>query len=586
MWRRELRGQGNPQRRFARMVEEAVRNFPPDPVVPFRSARTPPSSAPWPSRDSPPSSGPWAPGPGRDALSSVWPGWALAAAVAVLLAGLGLPLTDGDTALYALVARDALARGEWIAYTFRDGQIFDKPPLTLWLLQASIGLLGPTEWAIRLWHLALALATAAVTYRLARLALPAAHAVGAAVVLLTSVQFFYQALVPQQDVPLTLFVALAMYGYLRWEEEGGLAAPVLAGTSAGLAVLSKGLVGLVLPVLIVASRVVIDRPRLPDRWLRALGAAAGAFLLVAVPWFVAAGLRYGQQVVETFMLDGSLGVGRFFRPVLSEPEQLPAPARVLAYVIFLPLGFLPWTGWLWPAMCAGYAARADRTLRTCFLWVVCVVAFLSASQGDKVIRYLLPVFPAAAVLVAYGLTDSRGDRPAIGGSAVCAALLGAAFVGFLSVPLPEDLTVFRVLAGALVPPLVGGLAGGALLLRSGRRPQAVTVLTFLVLLGYGLLLGATAYQRERVSPWASVGRLVNATAPDVQVFVQGEPTPFAEWYIHRRVTFVSQDRLVRLWRTRQVVAVVPAKVLDALPAPPRAVVIGSVPGRLVVVRNF
>lgn len=516
--------------------------------------------------------------------SSVWPGWWLAAAVAVLAAGLNLPLTDGDTALYATVARDALARGEWVAYTFRDGRVFDKPPLTLWLLQVSIAAFGTAEWAVRLWHLALALATAGATYRVARLVLPVRESLLAAVVLLTSAQFFYQALVPQQDVPLTLFVALAVYGYLRWEADGRVVWAVVAGVAAGLAVLSKGLVGVVLPALVAGTRLVVDRPRPPARWPVALAVAAAACLAVAAPWFVAAGLRQGREFVETFFGGGTLGVGRFFRPALSAPGWVPAAAGLFAYAVFLPLGLLPWTGWLWPALREGLRAR-DRVLRVCFLWVVAVLVFLSVSPGDKVIRFLLPVFPPASVLLASVVSDPRRIRGASAVSLAAGGLLTAALVTLAAAPLPAEVTPFRPVAAALLLPLAGGLAVSSLLLRTRAGRSAVPALAAAALAGYSLLLVATARQWDRMSPWRPVARMVEvAAAEDTHVLVEGEPTPFAWFYIRRPVRFVSRDGLAAEWTSGRVVAVMPVDMVAALPGPP--VVVGGAPGGLVVVKNY
>src|SRR3989441_9931772 len=236
-----------------------------------------------------------------------WLVWSGAAGIAILLAGLALPLTDGDSAFYATVARDALKSGEWIAFYTRSGGVFDKPPLTIWLLGLSMAGFGATDWAVRIWHLVLALSTVYVTYLLARLALSVRQSLGVALVLLTSGQFFYQSLVPQQDIPLTLFVTMAMYWYLRWERAADIRAAVLTGISCALAVLSKGLIGMVLPGLIVVVHLVLDRPTWPPSWPRETAAAVLAFFIVTAPWFVVAGLRQGRAFVDTVFLSGTPG---------------------------------------------------------------------------------------------------------------------------------------------------------------------------------------------------------------------------------------------------------------------------------------
>src|SRR5713226_1653315 len=395
------------------------------------------------------------------ARSDRWLLWLVAAGIAVLVAGLALPLTDGDTAFYATVARDALRSGEWTFFYARSGGIFDKPPLTIWLLGLSIAAFGPAEWAVRMWHIVLALATVLVTYRLARLTLSVRQSLIVALVLLTSGQFFYQSLVPQQDIPLTLFVTLAMYWYLRWMRDGHLRTASLAGISTALAVLSKGLVGAVLPGLIVAAHLVLDRPRWPREWLRDVAGAIVAFLIVAAPWFVVAGLRQGRAFVDTFFLSGALGVGRFFHPALSHPGAPPAWTGYLAYLIFLPLGVLPWTAWLWPGLRDGWRARDDgpSVLRVCAVWVVAVLAFLTISPGDKVIRYLLPALPATAVLVGYAADQQRWIKVASRVSIGMGGLLAAAVVWLVRQPLAEETAPYVPLVQAFLLPLATGLVG-------------------------------------------------------------------------------------------------------------------------------
>jgi 4-amino-4-deoxy-L-arabinose transferase-like glycosyltransferase len=342
-------------------------------------------------------------------MASPWRLWLALAAVVLVVAGAVLPLTDGDSAFYATVARDALRTGEWVVFSARGGAVFDKPPLTTWLLELSLALFGSADWAVRLWHVGLALATVLVTYHLARLVLSVDQSMLAALILLTSGQFFYQSLVPQQDVPVTLFVTLSMYLYLRWLRDAQWGMAVLTGLSTALAVLSKGLFGAILPVLVVAAHAGLDRRKWPRKWARDVTLAFVAFLIVGAPWFVIAGLRQGQAFVETFVLGGSLGVGRFFHPALSAPGATPGWLGLLAYAVFLPVGAIPWTGWLWPGLRQGWRIRSTRpwVLRVCAIWVVTILAFLTISPGDKVIRYLLPVFPPAAVLIAYATSTDR-----------------------------------------------------------------------------------------------------------------------------------------------------------------------------------
>lgn len=519
-----------------------------------------------------------------DSLPQRWLMGLLAAGALVLLAAVPLPLTDGDTALYATVARNALASGEWVIHSFPDGRVFDKPPLTLWFIGGSLAAFGGGDWTVRLWHLLFALATAAATFALARLALPIRQAALAAVILLSSAQFFYQAIVPQQDVPLTLFVTLAVYWYLRWQGEGHMHLLVLAWAAAAFAVLSKGLVGLVLPVLVVSVHILADRPKLPARTIRTTAAGAAIFLILAAPWFILGVLRGGREFIETFFLGGPLGVGRFFRPVLSTPAGGVQWLGYLAYLIFLPLGILPWTGWLWPALREGWSARARAPiLRVCALWVISILAFLSVSPGDKVIRFQLPVLPPLAVLLAAVVEDPRWRRPAAWVSGIAALAWAALLVGIAQTPLPSDVAAYLPLVGAFVPPFAGALAAYAVSTFSGRPRQGLVLLATFALISYAFLIAATARHWDRISPWRPLARIVNTAATgEARVLVIGEMIPFAGYYIKRDVEYTDLTGLTQAWRSGPVVAVVPAGAFGSLPPGTKPVIIGSEAGWLVV----
>jgi len=522
-------------------------------------------------------------------IHSPWRLWLALAAVSLVVAGAVLPLTDGDSAFYATVARDSLRAGEWFVFSTRGGGVFDKPPLTTWLLELSFALFGSADWAVRLWHVGLALATVLVTYNLARLALSVDQSLLAALILLTSGQFFYQSLVPQQDVPVTLFVTLSMYLYLRWLRDAQWEMAALTGVSTALAALSKGLFGAILPVLVVAAHAGLDRRKWPRKWARDVSLAFVAFLIVGAPWFVIAGLRQGQAFVETFVLGGSLGVGRFFHPALSVPDATTGWIGLLAYAVFLPVGAIPWTGWLWPGLRQGWRIRSARpwVLRVCAIWVVTILAFLTISPGDKVIRYLLPVFPPAAVLIAYATSTDRALWTAGRVSLAIGGVIFAAVVYVARQPFAPDVVAYRPIVIAFLVPLAAGLAGaGALVLRA-RRLEAQVFLVAMALVAYGLLVAATAKQWDQISPWRLVGRTVNATSgPDVGVLILGERSPFAEFYIDRPVQFVDRAALVRAWRGTRVIAVLSVDALASLEGGPPPAILGAAPGRLLIVRNF
>lgn len=529
-----------------------------------------------------------------------WLGLLLAAGLAVLIAGVFLPLNpiaDVDPGFYGMIARNILTSGDWVTLHHRLMPLIDKPPLTFWIMALSFAAFGTAEWVLHAWHVAFALATLLATYALARLALPRGRAALAVLVLLVSLEFYYESLIPRQDIPLTLFITLAVYWHLVWERRGRPLAAILSWVAAALAVLTKGIIGLAIPVLVAGAHILLDRPALPRRAVAATAAGGGAFLLVAAPWFLAGAARQGQPFVDAFFLFGALGVGRFFHHVLRSPTDVPWWAGFGAYVPLALFGALPWTGWVWPALREGWAMRRqDRTsvLWLCALWVVVVFGFHSLSLGDKTMRYLLPMFPPLAVLLASVVGDARFTKQAARVSAAVAALLVIAAAALLVTRLPRAPESYLSYASyatygplfviflALMAAALGGFALAAL---AGRPALGLAWLVLAALLAHGVTVVWIARAWDQISPWRPLARVINQVqGPEARVLIVAKHNDFADFYIERPVEFVSADALARAWVVERVLAIVPEPAADTLP-PPRPHIIARRQG-LVLVSNF
>ncbi len=160
----------------------------------------------------------------------------------------------------------------------------------------------------------LTLALLLVTYRFARLGAAREEALLAVLLLLASVQFFYQAIVPQQDIALTLFLSVALYAYFVHRRTGEVAAAVGAGVSLALAVLSKGVVSVVLFGIVAAGDLLLAwRRREADarpRW-RTMALGGVVSVLVAAPRYVAGTIQEGKQFLEVQL--GEAGALRYFQ---------------------------------------------------------------------------------------------------------------------------------------------------------------------------------------------------------------------------------------------------------------------------------
>ncbi|MDR7544882.1 MAG: glycosyltransferase family 39 protein [Armatimonadota bacterium] len=449
----------------------------------------------------------------------VWRSIVVAACV-VMLAGAPLPQIDSVTAHYAKIAKHVLESGEWITlrHPHRPGWIQDKPPLTIWLLALSIRLLGGGDVALRLWHLVMALALVVVTYRIARLALDEEASLLTAVLVATFAAVFYLSGMPQQDVPLALFLALAFYAYLVYRREGRIRHAVLSACWLGLAVLSKGLIAPVVFGPVVGAELLLARRRGEPgcwRWDH-VAVAIAVCAVITLPWFVVGAVRQGMPFVETFTT-GDNGLARFLRPFLGERAgpRLLHGFSPLAYLALLMIGMLPWTGLLPGAAKVAWQSlgRGPAPLRLCGLWGGFVFLMFALSSGDRVLRYLLPAFPALAVLGGRSLASMVDEPWRLRAAAVMSGALGIPLwagliwiTGLENIPLLK--AYLRLAAPSLATMALALVAFGAATFR-GRSREAVAMLAIGAVLSYALAYGAMATGYRRLWPWPEVAEAVN-----------------------------------------------------------------------------
>lgn len=325
------------------------------------------------------------------------PGWTVLLAAAIWLAMLAWmrPLMLPDEGRYAGVAWDMYRNG-MLATPLLDGMpYFHKPPLYYWLAQAAYACFGANEFSARMPSLLAAWATLAGVYLFVERYRGASHA-RMAVLVLATVPFFYGgAQFANMDMLVAGTITLATLAGAAAVLEHGAARPhrrllLCAAVMAALALLAKGLIGVVLPLGILVVWVGVMRQW---RALRMLcwPPAIGLFLLIGLPWFVLMSWRYPgffhyffvYQHFERFAASGfnNAHPAWFYLPVL--------------------VGLaLPWTFWTGGAFrqefWADAVARPIRVLSV--VWIVVVVGFFSVPHS-KLIGYVLPALPPLALLL-------------------------------------------------------------------------------------------------------------------------------------------------------------------------------------------
>ncbi len=341
---------------------------------------------------------------------------------AIYLYGLGsLPLVGPDEPRYAQVAREMFQRGDFITPTLGGVPWFEKPPLLYWMMMASYRVFGVSEFAARLGPAICGLLTAAFVFwagkNIATLNDPddevacgtANLGQWSAFVFLTSLGTIVFSHGASFDIVLTMTLTGALCCFFVWHVrsalgEAGNARPWLLGAFylfIGFSLLAKGLVGIVLPFGIIGVYFMARRELPSRRFVLSLLWGIPITVAVAGVWYGPMIYRHGWTFIDQFI------VQHHFARFVSNKYRHPQPFYF--YVPVVAALVLPWTmvliatltaspRWRWRGM-----DQIDRVRVFALAWLVVPTIFFSLS-GSKIPGYVLPVLPAAALLVADRIT--------------------------------------------------------------------------------------------------------------------------------------------------------------------------------------
>ncbi|MEM0952085.1 MAG: glycosyltransferase family 39 protein [Cyanobacteria bacterium P01_H01_bin.74] len=350
----------------------------------------------------------------RKISSSFWPGrfWS-DLLILVLVCGIfffwqlgNSPLFDLDEPRYAEAAREMLENGNWITPYFNYELRFDKPIFFYWLIALSYQWFGVTEFAARFFSAVAASITVFALYGFGRFWLGRSYGLLAAVMLSCTALFIGLSRMSVTDMTLTCWMtltSLSLFLAARVNLKWWLA----AGFFSGLAVLTKGPVGIVLPGAILLIYSVFARCFVHcffNRWfLFGLLLCGG----LSLPWYVAAYLQNGPIFLDALFKHN---VTRF-SGIVSGHKQ---PAYF--YYVVLLVGALPWTVYL-PALIYRlselfrnkhlrntqnmdrHAEKTRQLMLYALVWAIFTFVFFNVS-ATKLLTYILPMLPPVALLFA------------------------------------------------------------------------------------------------------------------------------------------------------------------------------------------
>jgi 4-amino-4-deoxy-L-arabinose transferase-like glycosyltransferase len=323
----------------------------------------------------------------------------------VLAALSGHPLWPIDETRYAGVAWEMWLRQDFLVPYMNGKPYSDKPPLLFWLLHAGWWLFGVNEWWPRVGPALFALGSLLLTRRIAGRLWPEYPPLRwlAPAVLMSCLLWAIFTSALMFDLVLSFWVLLAVSGVLDIAR-GSRRGVWWMGVGLGLGILTKGPVALlhVLPVAVLAPW---WSPAATPSWWRWYRAVLLAVLLaagIALLWAVPAAWQGGADYARAIFWDQTSG-----RLAHALEHRNPW----WWYLPLLPLLFFPWAWWP-PAWSALARLPGDWRTRFCVSWVLPVFAGFSLISGKQE-HYLLPLFPACALLLGWGLSRSSATPKGI-----------------------------------------------------------------------------------------------------------------------------------------------------------------------------
>jgi len=343
----------------------------------------------------------------------------------------GIPLLDPDEPVYGETPKEMLQFNEYISPRIYGDYWYDKPPMYYWLVALSYKLFGISEFAARFPSAFLAVICVLVVYLSGCKLFNDRTGMIGALVLATSIEYFYLGKAAVTDITLTLFLTVSLLGFIQKRY-------YLFYIGAALATVTKGPIGLLFPGAIAFCYLAATRNFSELRNMK-IPSGIVLYVLIGLPWYLIMYKIHGNAFIDTFL--GFHNVTRF-----TSPEH---PEGVLWYY-FIPvliIGFFPWTALMLQSIWHSLVNSRDKFSVLLFLniWAAFIFIFFTISQ-TKLVSYILPMYPPLAMIVGWYIgrlwdTQRNQGRPVTW--LVCLAVITSLFViglviGLKSMPILQN----------------------------------------------------------------------------------------------------------------------------------------------------
>lgn len=318
------------------------------------------------------------------------------------------PLNVPDEARYSEIPREMLVSHDFVTPHINGIKYFEKPPLFYWLQSASLKTFGLSEWSARLMDALMGLLGCLGTYFAGRKLYDRKTGLFAAITLSTSLLYFVLARVITLDMTVSVLLCFSLFSFI-------LRYYYWVYIFAGLAVLAKGLIGIIFPGSIIFLWLLYTHNW---RILRECKLIPGTmiFLAITLPWHILVQLKNPEFfnyyfITQQFSRYLTMSAGRY--------------GPLWYYVPILLGGLFPWTGFLWGAK--QVFDKKNTTDLFLFISTVFIFLFYTVSHS-KLIPYVLPCFPFIALLLGKYFASDIKTKFSIWAGFLTSGLLSIGFI--------------------------------------------------------------------------------------------------------------------------------------------------------------
>ncbi|MCS6884406.1 MAG: glycosyltransferase family 39 protein [Acidobacteriota bacterium] len=484
-------------------------------------------------------------------------------------------LWDGNEGFYAEPPREMLETGDWLVPTYNYVPRFKKPPLTTWIIGASYKLFGVSEFSERLPIAVASVLTILLTYLLAQMLYGQDAALLAAVILATTLKFMVYSRQFAGDIFLTLFITCALTCFTKamLDDKSSRLYPLLGYTCIAFGILDKGIVAAVIPLSVTALFLLLIR-----YWshLKLVFDPLGylMIILIGLPWYLLMTYRYGLEFVKVNILQetvmryvsdalGSRAIDYYLWIYFAEASP---------WSIFIVPVFIYWAKWLhkeWKRVKVLEISLGLQTLP--LVWFAFVLVFFSLSVGKRAV-YIVPLYPASAILIANYFTSSlyngssklRFLHKAATLTLAAACFISSAAVFIAHKKLDHQTKLTYLCIGTL---LLIGLSQIWVIIRKSFEQQALLLgmTSYIFIFSLTLLLPSLEYYRP-IPHFAEV--IKQNIRPEDEVGTFLVDTPSLMFYTRRKIFECSDydEMLKKLDQPNQVYFVTRADYFEQLQA--------------------